>query len=331
MSITEELIAQLRALESEGGAAIGAADGAEALEAVRIDLLGRKGRLTGILRRLGELSPEERPAVGAEGNRVRDALNALFDERTAARAAAADTGPREDLTLPGRAPWRGGLHPVRQVVDEICEIFRDLGFSRVAGPEVETAEYNFAKLNFPLDHPAADMHDTFYLGEGTLLRTHTSPMQARIMEAHAPPIRVVIPGTVYRRDPFDASHAPAFEQIEGLAVDEGVTFADFKATLAPVRAPLLRPGREDALPPVVLPIHGAFGGGGRVVHDLRRLRLLRLQGDGVDGDHGRRDGASQRLQARRHRSRALHRLRLRDGAGAHRDAALRNYGHSPAL
>jgi phenylalanyl-tRNA synthetase alpha chain len=121
---------------------------------------------------------------------------------------------------------------VRQVVDEICEIFRDLGFSRVAGPEVETAEYNFAKLNFPLDHPAADMHDTFYLGEGTLLRTHTSPMQARIMEAHAPPIRVVIPGTVYRRDPFDASHAPAFEQIEGLAVDEGVTFADFKATLA---------------------------------------------------------------------------------------------------
>jgi phenylalanyl-tRNA synthetase alpha chain len=232
MSITEELIAQLRALESEGGAAIGAADGAEALEAVRIDLLGRKGRLTGILRRLGELSPGERPVVGAEGNRVRDALNALFDARTAAQAAAADTGPREDLTLPGRAPWRGGIHPVRQVVDEICEIFRDLGFSRVAGPEVESVEYNFAKLNFPLDHPAADMHDTFYLGDGTLLRTHTSPMQARIMEAHAPPIRVVIPGTVYRRDPFDASHAPAFEQIEGLAVDEGVTFADFKATLA---------------------------------------------------------------------------------------------------
>ncbi len=235
MSITEELIAQLRAVESDGVAAVDAAalQGApDALESVRVEYLGRKGRLTGILRRLGELSPEERPVVGAEANRVRDALTAFVEAKAAEKAVREDAGPKEDLTLPGRAPWRGGVHPVRLVVDEICEIFRDLGFSRVAGPEAETVEYNFTKLNFPLDHPAADMHDTFYLSDGTLLRTHTSPMQARIMEVHAPPVRVVIPGTVYRRDPFDASHAPAFEQIEGLAVDEGVTFADFKATLA---------------------------------------------------------------------------------------------------
>ncbi|HEX8829932.1 MAG TPA: phenylalanine--tRNA ligase subunit alpha [Longimicrobium sp.] len=253
MSITEELIAQLRGLEAEGGAAIRSAGGAEALEAARIDFLGRKGRLTGVLRRLGELAPTERPVVGAEANRVRDALTALFDESAAAHTAAVDSGPREDLTLPGRAPWRGGVHPVRLVVDEICEIFRDLGFSRVAGPEAETVDYNFTKLNFPLDHPAADMHDTFYLGEGTLLRTHTSPMQARIMEAHAPPIRVVIPGTVYRRDPFDASHAPAFEQIEGLAVDEGITFADFKATISQFVRRFFGPEAKTRLRPSYFP------------------------------------------------------------------------------
>jgi len=115
------------------------------------------------------------------------------------------------------------------VVDEICDIFRNLGFTRVTGPEAETEDYNFTKLNIPLDHPAADMHDTFYLAPGQLLRTHTSPMQARVMEQYQPPIRIVVPGQVYRRDPFDASHAPVFEQIEGLAVDEGVSFVDFKA------------------------------------------------------------------------------------------------------
>ena len=230
--MVEELIAQLRELEAEGRAAIGGAGTAADVERLRVDYLGRKGRLTGVLRRLGELSAEERPQVGAEANRVKGELSALLDERDASFAAAAPSGPRLDLTLPGRRPWRGGLHPVTQVVDEICEIFHDLGFARVRGPEVETTDYNFSKLNTPLDHPAADMHDTFYLADGVVLRTHTSPAQARVMERHAPPIRVVVPGVVYRRDPFDASHAPAFEQIEGLAVDEGITFADFKATIS---------------------------------------------------------------------------------------------------
>lgn len=232
MSVVEELVAQLRDLEAAGLRAVEGAGGADGVEAVRIDYLGRKGRLTGVLRRLGELSAEERPAVGAEANRVKGVLGEALDARAAAFAGPADGGPRLDLTLPGRGRWRGGLHPVSQVIDEICEIFRDLGFMRVRGPEVETADYNFTKLNTPLDHPAADMHDTFYLADGVVLRTHTSPAQARVMEAYAPPIRVVVPGVVYRRDPFDASHAPAFEQLEGLAVDEGITFADYKATIS---------------------------------------------------------------------------------------------------
>jgi phenylalanyl-tRNA synthetase alpha chain len=116
-------------------------------------------------------------------------------------------------------------------VDEICDIFRELGFARVVGPEAETEDYNFSKLNIPLDHPAADMHDTFYLKPGVVMRTHTSPVQARVMEHYPPPIRVVVPGLVYRRDPWDPSHAPVFEQIEGLVVDEGVSFVDFKAAI----------------------------------------------------------------------------------------------------
>ena len=231
-TVTEELLAQLRELEREGVKAVRAGGDAAALEALRIEYLGRKGRLTGVLRRLGELSPEERPAVGAEANRVKEALGALLEEREAEFAAPAEEGPRVDLTLPGRGRWRGGVHPVTRVIDEICDIFRDLGFSRVAGPEVETVEYNFTRLNTPLDHPAADMHDTFYLAEGVVLRTHTSPAQAHVMEAYQPPVRVVVPGMAYRRDPFDASHAPGFAQIEGLAVDEGITFADFKATIS---------------------------------------------------------------------------------------------------
>jgi len=224
----------LRELEAEAQEAVPAAGGAAELEAVRIRLLGRKeGRLTAIMRTLGQLSADERPAAGQAANRVKDVITGLLDAREEELAAAAEDGREAvDLTLPGRTQWRGGRHPVTQVVDEICGIFRTLGFSRVRGPEVETDWYNFTALNTPLDHPAADMSDTFYLPGGLLLRSHTSPVQVRTMQAHAPPIRVVAPGMVYRRDPYDASHAPAFEQIEGLAVDEGITFVDFKATLA---------------------------------------------------------------------------------------------------
>ena len=141
VSVVDELIGQLKELQREGEAAVGGAGSAQELEALRVEYLGRKGgRLTAVLRRLGELGPDERPAVGAEANRVNDALSALIDERTAGFSASAGAGPKVDLTLPGRARWKGGLHPVTQVVDEICEIFRDLGFTRVSGPEVETVK-----------------------------------------------------------------------------------------------------------------------------------------------------------------------------------------------
>jgi len=203
------------------------------LQDLKTEILGRKaGALTQILGRLPKLDPSSRKEVGAGANALKRDFEAAFAarERELKRAAGGATGL--DLTMPGRAVWHGGLHLVTQVVDEICDIFRELGFTRAIGPEAETERYNFFALNFPKDHPALDAQDSFYLGDGVLLRTHTSPVQIRTLERYAPPIRVVIPGQVYRRDPFDASHSPVFEQIEGLAVDEGISFVDFKATLA---------------------------------------------------------------------------------------------------
>ena len=225
-------IEALAALESEALAAIAAAADADALEAARITYLGRsEGRISAILRGLGALAPEERPAVGQEANRVKGVVTAALDERARELTGPA-TAAGMDLTLPGRRPWEGGLHPITQSIDEIWRIFRDLGFARARGPEADTEWYNFEALNTPLDHPAADEQDTLYLVDSVLLRSHTSPVQMRTMEKYPPPIRIIAPGWVYRRDTYDATHTPAFMQIEGLVIDEGVTFVDFKATLA---------------------------------------------------------------------------------------------------
>jgi len=234
MKIDTNLHADLDALEEEGRRTIAAAGTNDELEAARIRLLGRKeGRLTAIMRGLGALPPEERPAVGARANRVKEILTGLLEAKQAELdGAAAATGDHVDLTMPGRRTWRGARHPVTLVIEEICDVLGSLGFTRARGPEAETDWYNFTALNTPLDHPAADMHDTFYLSPGVLLRSHTSPVQIRTMQDYRPPIRIVAPGMCYRRDPFDASHAPAFEQLEGLAVDQGITFIDLKATLA---------------------------------------------------------------------------------------------------
>jgi len=205
---------------------------AHGLSALHTELLGRKaGRLTTILKGLSRLPPDERRAIGARANQLKNQLETAFAEREAALKHASGRAPAQDFTMPGRARWRGAVHPITAVVDEICGIFGELGFTRVVGPEVETEAYNFTKLNIALDHPAADAQDTFYLDGGRLLRTHTSPMQARTMEQYPPPIRIVVPGQVYRRDAFDPSHSPVFEQIEGLVVDEGVSFVDFKAAI----------------------------------------------------------------------------------------------------
>jgi len=225
-------IKTLKALEAEALAAIREATDESVLERARVMYLGRSdGRISAILRGLGSLSAEERPAVGQEANRVKGVVSAAIDERSVALSRPGGA-TAIDLTLPSRRPWRGGLHPITQAIDEIWDIFRGLGFTRARGPEADTEWYNFEALNTPLDHPAADEQDTLYLVDSVLLRSHTSPVQVRTMEAYEPPIRILAPGWVYRRDTYDATHTPAFLQIEGLVVDEGVTFVDFKATLA---------------------------------------------------------------------------------------------------
>jgi phenylalanyl-tRNA synthetase alpha chain len=230
----DQLLPRLEAIPSLDG---------RALEAEEIAVLGRKsGVLTAALKRVAALPIEERKRYGAAVNALKSRFEAAFSSRlsTLDSERRGREGKGLDLTMPGRRQWIGAAHPVTRVVDEIVEIFRGIGFTVAVGPEVETDWYNFLALNFPPDHPAMDMHDTLYLDAPPvadepagrlLLRTHTSPVQIRTMLAAPPPVRVVIPGMVYRNDAFDASHSPAFSQIEGLAVDEGISFVDLKATL----------------------------------------------------------------------------------------------------
>jgi phenylalanyl-tRNA synthetase alpha chain len=254
MSGSESLIEALKALEKEALAAVAQAPDGKALEVLRIRYLGRKeGQISGILRGLGGLAPEDRPGVGAEANRVKEMVQDALETRRESLEGGRGKGAEIDLSLPGRSTWRGGRHPVTQVIDEIWGIFRALGFTRARGPEAETAWYNFVALNTPLDHPAVDEADTLYLREFGLLRTHTSPVQIRTMEQYPPPVRIIAPGMVFRRDTPDATHTPAFLQLEGLVVDEGVTFVDFKATLAEFARRFWGPGTRVRFRPSFFP------------------------------------------------------------------------------
>ncbi|HKS04752.1 MAG TPA: phenylalanine--tRNA ligase subunit alpha [Gemmatimonadaceae bacterium] len=207
---------------------------AHALTEAHNKFLGRtNSERARLLSELAALPGPDKPVAGRRYNDVNKALEHLHAEASArvavARSAAA---PVLDGTMPGRERWRGSLHPVTQVIEEIGDVFRELGFTVQLGPEVEHEWYNFGALNFPADHPAMDLHDTLYVDRpGLLLRTHTSPVQMRTLQRYAPPIRVLAPGSVFRRDFFDATHAPMFSQLEGLAIDEGISFADLKATL----------------------------------------------------------------------------------------------------
>ena len=226
------LVAALKKFETEGLAAVRDASDLDALEQVRVDLLGRKeGSISLVLRGLSDVPPDERPTVGQEANRVKEVLKKAIGERESSFLEGVSV-EYDDLTLPSRANWEGAIHPITQAVDEISGIFRELRFTRARGPEADTEWYNFEALNTPLDHPAADEQDTLYLKDSVLLRSHTSPVQMRTMEKYDPPIRIIAPGWVYRRDTYDATHTPAFMQVEGLVIDEGITFVDFKATLA---------------------------------------------------------------------------------------------------
>lgn len=207
----------------------------EALDTLRVSLLGKNGAVTAALKSLGTLAPEQRKARGAEVNRIKQQLQqAIAARREALEQAGLDrrlASERVDVTLPGRRAGRGGLHPVTRAMERIAGIFARLGYERADGPEIEDDWHNFEALNFPPHHPARAMHDTFYFGDGRLLRTHTSPVQVRSMQGRQPPIRIIAPGKVYRSD-SDQTHSPMFHQIEGLLVDETSSFADLKGTLA---------------------------------------------------------------------------------------------------
>jgi phenylalanyl-tRNA synthetase alpha chain len=228
----EEFKSACERLAADGPAMIAAVPDLGAWGELRNALVGRtSGRLTDIMSALGSLPKEDRRAAGQLANATKIAIDELLETRRAELAGAAKHVSLADPTMPAREVWHGSVHPVSMVIDEVCEIFRQLGFTIALGPEAETEWYNFQALNFPADHPAMELHDTLYLEGGGVLRTHTSPVQIRTLQKYPPPVRILAPGNVYRRDFFDATHSPMFAQIEGLAVDEGISFADLKATL----------------------------------------------------------------------------------------------------
>jgi phenylalanyl-tRNA synthetase alpha chain len=263
-----DLLGQLEALAAGARTAIAAAADERALEELRVRFLGKKGELSAVLRGMGALPAEERPRVGEVANRVRDEVEALLGARKAALGDAALeaelAGSPIDVSLPGRrlVP-AGGRHPVTQARDAIVGVFQRLGYEVTDGPEIELDWYNFEALNIPKDHPARDMQDTFYVDEATLgpgerkgdvvLRTHTSPVQIRaMMRAGRPPIRVICPGRVYRSD-YDQTHSPMFHQVEGLCIDEGITFADLKGTLAAFARAFFGPATRTRFRPSYFP------------------------------------------------------------------------------
>jgi phenylalanyl-tRNA synthetase alpha chain len=231
-----DLTRDLESLRDEALAAIAAAGDVPALDAIELDVLGRKGRLTAVLRGIGGLPPEDRPRVGAVANVVREAIEAGLAERgTLLRGSALEAQLRAeviDVTTPGRPIRRGALHPIPATIEAIADVFGQFGFVVYEGPEVEDDLTNFQMLNIPPDHPSRDLWDTLYVDvEGHLLRTHTSPGQIRVMRQEKPPIRALLPGRCYRYEAIDASHASEFFQVEGLMVDEGTTMADLKGLL----------------------------------------------------------------------------------------------------
>lgn len=225
----------LQEIRERAAKAVEESAGLAEIEQARVELLGKKSELAGIMKKMGGLSPEERRDIGQIANTVRGEIEALIESRKAALAALATEvrmqAERLDVTAPGTEYAAGGRHPLNIVLDELKEIFVGMGYEIAEGPEVEYDLYNFEMLNIPKDHPARDTQDTFYINDNIVLRTQTSPVQVRTMLNHPLPIRIISPGRVYRSDAIDATHSPVFHQIEGLVVDEGITLGDLKATL----------------------------------------------------------------------------------------------------
>ncbi len=244
---------QLEKIRQAAEEALNAVENGEALEAVRVKFLGKKGELTAVLRGMGNLSPQERPVIGQLANEARAYIEGKIEEKKAAVAAREREAKLKneviDVTIPGRRKATGRLHPLNQVLDEITAIFTGMGFSVAEGPDIETDYYNFEALNIPADHPARDTQDTFYINDNIILRTQTSPVQIRVMEQTKPPIRMIAPGRVFRSDAVDATHSPVFHQIEGLVIDKGITMADLKGTLEAVVKGLYGPDAKIRLRP----------------------------------------------------------------------------------
>jgi phenylalanyl-tRNA synthetase alpha chain len=226
-----EFLKLLDDLEKEALSALEAVSDKNNLETVSVTYLGRKGKLADISRQLGSLDNATKPKAGARLNEIRKRLTEIVENKTVAFSQNEKLAHPFDYTLPGRRSYVGRKHPLLQTVDLIVSIFRGMGFAVATGPDIETDFYNFDALNTPEDHPARDLSDTFYIDKKILLRTHTSPVQIRTMQAQQPPVRIISPGRCYRSDALDASHSPVFYQCEGLYVDEGVTFADLKGVI----------------------------------------------------------------------------------------------------
>ena len=248
----EQLITRIEEARNQALAAFKAAPSLARLESARIEFLGVKGRFNELMKALGALRKEERPLAGAKANRARGEAEAAYAAAKDALESAEARSSWLDVTLPGRRPIQGRRHILSRTAAEICGIFERLGFSLVEGPEVETDYYNFEALNFPRDHPARDMQDTLFVSADLLLRTHTSPVQVRVMEKNQPPVWVVAPGKTYRRD-SDISHSPMFHQVEGLAVDQGLTFADLKGVLTAFATAMFSPDTKIRLRPSFFP------------------------------------------------------------------------------
>ena len=233
--MTDSIQEQLKELNTAAVEAIVSADSLDELEKLRVKYLGKKGELSQILRGMGKLSAQERPAVGSLANVVKEEVQTSLEKRKQdlqqAQIEAQIKAETIDVTMPGVSRPLGKIHPLNGVVDRALDIFVGLGYTVATGPQVETDYYNFEALNTPPDHPARDMQDTFYLPGENLLRTHTSSVQIRYMENHEPPIRIIAPGRVYRRDTVDATHSAVFHQVEILAIDKGLKFTDLKGTI----------------------------------------------------------------------------------------------------
>lgn len=226
---------QLNSIKVQAEVELSSAGSTQELENIRVKYIGKKGELTAVLRGMGALTPEERPIIGSLANEIRAYLEAKIDE-VVARLQAEEGAARLkeetiDISMPGKGRSFGRKHPLTQVIDEIKEVFLGMGYQIAEGPEVELDYFNFEAMNIPRNHPSRDVQDTFYIDENVVLRTHTSPVQARVMKSSKPPIRIICPGRVYRSDEVDATHSPVFHQVEALVVDKGVTMGDLIGTL----------------------------------------------------------------------------------------------------